>query len=180
MLVDFRLSPANDILQALQPLSNEKLSPDPDDDTHTSLSLPIPVRLLTAIKIAAKEQNLHPAEWILNQSRKALNQLPQPSLDADAIAPLIQQLLNPHLEAHNARISELEQQLQELISTTTQKLPDPLSEKELAARLNKKPATLGRYRRRKPDEFEDYCRQDDPEGYAWRFDSESRKYVCVG
>jgi DNA-binding transcriptional MerR regulator len=170
---------SSDILQALQPLSQEKLSPDPDDDTRTSLSLPVPVGLLTAIKIAAKEQNLHHADWVLNQCRKALNQLPEPSLDEKAIAPLIQKLITPQLEAYEARLAQLEEQLKQF-STPKSKLPDPLTEKDLAARLNKKPATVGRFRRRKPDKFEDYCRQDDPEGYAWRFDSESRKYVCVG
>jgi hypothetical protein len=100
-----------DILQALQPLSNEKLLPDPDDDSLTALSIPIPVGLLTAIKIAAKEQNLHHAEWILNQSRKALNQLTEPSLNADAIAPLIQQLITPQLEDYERRLTQVEEQL---------------------------------------------------------------------
>ena len=56
--------------------------------------------------------------WMLlvsyfNFSRKAFNQLPQPS--QDAIAPLIHKLLSPQLDAYTARLSLLEQQLSDTL-----------------------------------------------------------------
>lgn len=50
---------SSDILEHLQPLSQEKLAPDLSETDSTLVHLPVELRLLRAIKDVAKQEDTH-------------------------------------------------------------------------------------------------------------------------
>jgi hypothetical protein len=56
-----------------------------------------------------------------------------------------------------------------------------LNSGELAKRFGIGSSTIRNAKRTKsPEKFADFSQQHDPDGLAWRFDSQSHKYVCIG
>lgn len=108
---------SSDILEHLQPLSQQRLSNLADTDS-TLVHLPVELRLLRAIKDVAKQEQTHYLQWILNQSKKGLDLSPNtfpvsPTFSQEQLNELIDkrlERLQAQLAIYESRLAHLENQ----------------------------------------------------------------------
>lgn len=116
---------SSDILESLQPMTQQKLSDLAETDS-TLVHLPVELRLLRAIKDIAKQEQTHYLQWIVDQCKTGLNLSPSlsptsPTLSSEQLTALIDQRfdnlvtnlldsLQTQLAAFDSRLTQLEHQ----------------------------------------------------------------------